>query len=171
MRSSVHQRIAAGIARQSDVWMAREALGQCHRVLLRPRRSASVLTARTARKCFEGAGCCTRELPTLPQSRQQICIAHGDHAAKQIRVTTDELRYRLHGHVGPERQRILIERRSEGVVVHSQDRATLLSTILLEQYGRQQNKPHEPRSSFGDIRSCGIYSSFRVTSLPANTQP
>lgn len=45
MRSSVHQRIAAGIARQSDVWMAREALGQCHRVLLRRRLSASVLTA------------------------------------------------------------------------------------------------------------------------------
>jgi len=59
----------------------------------------------------------------MPQRRQQACVAHGNNTAQQIRVSTDELRHRLHSHIGPERQRTLIERRSEGVV-HPQDRAT-----------------------------------------------
>ena len=61
----------AGIARQSDVWMTREPLGQCHRVALRtlqPQRQRPSPAHREKR--FEGAGCCTRELPSLPQRRQ-----------------------------------------------------------------------------------------------------
>lgn len=59
------------------------------------------------------------------QRRQQVRVSHGNDPAEQVRVSTDELRHRLHGHVGPECQRTLIERRSEGIV-HAQDRATLL---------------------------------------------
>ena len=115
----------AGIARQSDVWMAREAFGQGHRVALRPLQPQCQRSDPADReKGFEGAGCCARELPGLPQRRQQVRVAHGDDAAEQVRVSADELRHRLHGHVGPERQWTLIERRSEGVV-HAQDRATL----------------------------------------------
>ena len=57
----------AGIARQSDVWMSREALGQCHRVALRPLQPQCQCPSPADReKRFEGAGCCTRKLPGLP---------------------------------------------------------------------------------------------------------
>ena len=105
-------------------WRA-EALGQCHGVLLRalqPQRQRSRPANREKR--FEGAGCCARQIAGLPQRGQQVRVAHRDDAAEQVRVSTDELRYRLHGDVGPERQRTLIERSCEGVV-HAQDRATL----------------------------------------------
>ena len=105
--------------------MANEALGQCHRVALRPLQPQCQRPSPANReKRFEGTGCCTRELPSKPQRRQQIRVAHGDDPAEQVRVPTDELRHRVHSHVGPERQWTLIERRSEGVV-HAQDRATL----------------------------------------------
>ena len=54
----------ARIARQSDVWMAREALGQCHRVVLRPLQPQCQRPRSADReKSFEGAGCCAREFP------------------------------------------------------------------------------------------------------------
>ncbi len=105
-------------------WRARRSASVIAFRCARSSRSASVLAPRTARNASRVPGVAPDELAGLPQRRQQVRVAHGDDAAEQVRVSTDELRHRLHGHVGPERQWTLIERRSEGVV-HAQDRATL----------------------------------------------
>src|ERR1700731_2796733 len=49
------------------------------------------------------------------RSASRLAVAHADDAAEDVRVPTDALRHRLHGHVGPKRQWTRIERRSEGV--------------------------------------------------------
>jgi hypothetical protein len=115
----------AGIACHRDHRMPCEALGQCHRVALSPLQPNGERPGPADREeRFERARCCSRELPSLPQRGQQGAVAHGDHSAKQVGVSADELRRRLHRHVGPELERALIERGSE-CVVHAEDRSRL----------------------------------------------
>ena len=86
--------------------------------------SASVLAPRTARKASRVPGVAPVSSRDCRSAASRLVVAHGDDAAEQVRVAADELRRRLHGHVGAERQWTLIERRREGVV-DAEDRALL----------------------------------------------
>jgi hypothetical protein len=113
----------AGIARQSNICMAREAFGQRHRVALRSLQThCQRPSPADGEECLECSGCCACEFPGVPQRCQQIGVTYGDHTSEQVRVSADELGQRLHSDIGAERQSALIKRRCEGVA-HAEDRS------------------------------------------------
>ena len=60
----------------------------------------------------------------MSQRSEKVRVARRDHAAKQVRVSADELRHGLDGHIGAEHKWTLIEGRGKRIV-HAQNRAGL----------------------------------------------
>jgi hypothetical protein len=73
--------------------MAGKTLGEGRRVVLRPLQPHAQRAGPANRqKRFQGSRRRTGELAGLPQRGQQLRVPHGDDAAEEIGVSSDELR-------------------------------------------------------------------------------
>src|SRR5690606_20116148 len=105
------------IARERDIWMGREALGQHHRVPLCALETDSECSGSAdGEKRLDGTRSCAGEFPLLPHRSEHAGISYSDGAPEQIRMSADELRDRLHGDVRTEGERTLVNGRREGIV-------------------------------------------------------
>lgn len=80
--------------------------------------------ARTSyrKKCLECARRSSSEFARVTEGRQRIRVSQRRDASQQIGMAADEFRDGLHRDIRAEQERLLIERRGEGVV-HSENRA------------------------------------------------